>query len=118
MFIQFIRILILLIPMPFLFHYIETSLFKNGGIFAFTGTFLFIILAGLISVKSKLKFVFLISTLSILLSMVLGGEFIISSNESWFNPFGMNFTIVFAGIIILIGVLIVRSSASELLKNS
>lgn len=103
--------------MPFLFHYIETS-FANGSTFAFVETFLFIICAGLISTKSKLYFIFLINFLTILLSVVLGGKFIIPPNESWFNPFGMNFAIIFTGIIILIGIIIVRFvSSTVLLKN-
>ena len=112
-FIKLIRIVILLTPMSFLFHYIETSLFKNASIFAFLGTFLFIILAGIISVKIKPNFIFLINITSVLLSMFLGGMFITAPNGSWFNPFGMNFAIVFIGIIILIGILIVRSFASR-----
>lgn len=100
--------------MPFLFHYIETS-FAYGSTFAFTGTFLFVILAGLISIRSKLYFIFLINILTILLSVVLGGKFITPPNESWFNPFGMNFAIIFTGIIILIGVIIVRFVSSTVL---
>ena len=115
-FIKLIKLVILLTPMSFLFHYIETSLFSNGSTFAFLGAFLFVILAGIISVKIKPNFIFLISILSVLLSIVLGGMFIIAPNESWFNPFGMNFAIVFIGIIILIGILIVRSFASRRFK--
>ena len=115
-FIKLIKLVILLTPMSFLFHYIETSLFSNGSTFAFLGAFLFVVLAGIISVKIKPNFIFLISILSVLLSIVLGGMFIIAPNESWFNPFGMNFAIVFIGIIILIGILIVRSFASRIFK--
>ena len=115
-FIKLIKLVILLTPMSFLFHYIETSLFSNGSTFAFLGAFLFVILAGIISVKIKPNFIFLISILSVLLSMVLGKMFITSPNESWFNPFGMNFAIVFIGIVILIGILMVRSFASRRFK--
>ncbi|NEU31958.1 hypothetical protein GN156_14395 [bacterium LRH843] len=106
--------MILLIPMPFLFHYLETS-FANGSTLAFTGTFLFVILAGLISTKSKIYFIFLINILTIFLSVVLGGKLITPPNESWFNPFGMNFAIIFSGIIIFIGVIIVRFVSSTVL---
>lgn len=115
-FIKLIKVVILLIPMSFLFHYIETSLFKNGSEFAFLGTFLFIVLAGILSVKIKPKFIFLINIASVILSMFLGGIFITAPNLSWFNPFGMNFAIVFTGIIILIGIFIVRSFASSIFK--
>lgn len=115
-FIKLINLVILLIPMSFLFHYIETSISTNGSIFAFLGTLFFMILAGIISTKIKVNFIVIISLLSNLLSMMLGRMFIISPNESWFNPFGMNFAIVFTGIIILIGILIIRLFASKVLK--
>lgn len=115
-YIKLIKLVILLTPMSFLFHYIETALFTNASIFAFLGIFLFIVLAGIISVKIKPNFIFIINIASVLLSMFLGGMFITAPNESWFNPFGMNFAIVFIGIIILIGILIVRSFASRRFK--
>ena len=115
-FIKLIKVVILLTPMSFLFHYIETSLFTNASIFAFLGTFLFIILSSIISVKIKPNFIILINIVSILLSVFLGRMFITAPNESWFNPFGMNFAIVFTGIIILIGILIVRSFANKTFK--
>ena len=115
-FIKLIKVVILLTPMSFLFHYIETSLFTNASIFAFLGTFLFIILSGIISVKIKPNFIILINIVSVLLSVILGRMFITAPNESWFNPFGMNFAIVFTGIIILIGILIVRSFANKTFK--
>ena len=116
-FIKLINLIILLIPMPFLFHYIETSLYTNGSIFAFLGTFLFMVLGGIISTKIKTNFIVIISILSNLLSMVLEKMFIIPPNESWFNPFGMNFAIVFTGIIILIGILIIRLFTSKVVKG-
>ena len=115
-FIKLIKVVILLTPMSFLFHYIETSLFTNASIFAFLGTFLFIILSSIISVKIKPNFIILINIVSVLLSVFLGRMFITAPNESWFNPFGMNFAIVFTGIIILIGILIVRSFANKTFK--
>lgn len=115
--IKLIGLVTLLIPMSFLFHYIETSLFTNASTFAFIGISLFIILAGLISVEIKPIFIILINTSSTLLSIILGGRFITAPNPSWFNPFGMNFAIVFTGIITLIGILIARSFASSILNK-
>ena len=107
-FTKLVNLIILLIPVPFLFHYIETSLFTNGSMLAFLGTFLFIVLAGIISVKIKSNYIILISILNNLLSVVLGRMFIISPNQSWFNPFGMNFAIIFTGIIVFMGVLVIQ----------
>ena len=115
--IKLINLIILLIPVAFLFHYIETSLSTNGSIFAFLGTFLFMVLGGIISTKIKTNFIVIISILSNLLSIVLGKMLIIPPNESWFNPFGMNFAIVFTGIIILIGILIIRLFTSKVVKG-
>ncbi len=115
--IKLINLIILLIPVAFLFHYIETFLSTNGSIFAFLGTFLFMVLGGIISTKIKTNFIVIISILSNLLSIVLGKMLIIPPNESWFNPFGMNFAIVFTGIIILIGILIIRLFTSKVVKG-
>ncbi|MFA5576704.1 MAG: hypothetical protein WC983_05445 [Tissierellaceae bacterium] len=114
--IRLINIAVLLMPMSFLFHYLETSIPARGSTLAFLGAFLFIVLAGIVSINLKLIPIILISTLSIFLSIALGNIFIISPNESWFNPFGMNFAIIFAGIIILIGILIIRLFARKIFK--
>lgn len=113
---KLIKLFILLVPIEFFFHYIETSLFINSSIFAFIVTFIYIILAGLISVKSKLFYIILIRILSILLSIVLGGMLITVPNMSWFNPFGINLAIIFTGIIILICILIFRFLSNNILK--
>lgn len=115
-FIRLINLVILLIPLSFLFHYIETSINRNGSLFAFLGTFSLMILAGITSRKIKTNFIIMISILSNLLSMILGEIFIVAPNESWFNPFGMNFWIIFIGIIILIGILTIRLFASKILE--
>lgn len=60
-FIKLINLIILLISMSFLFHYIETSISINGFIFAFLRTFLFMILAGIVSTKIKIDFIVIIS---------------------------------------------------------
>lgn len=115
-FIKLINLAILLIPMSFLFHYIETSISRNGFLFAILGVFLLILLAGVISTKIKTNVIVIMSILSNLLSIMLGGIFIIAPNESWFNPFGMNYAIIFTGIIILIGILIIRLFAIKIFK--
>ena len=113
-FIKLIQLIVLLTPTAFLFHYIETSLFENGFTFAFLGTILFVLFAGVISVKIKWNYIFLISILSILLSILLGGMFITAPNESWFNPFGMHVVIGLTGLLILSGILIIRFIASRI----
>jgi hypothetical protein len=107
-FIRYIWLIVSLIPMPFLFHYYEISRFLNRATFLFTETLFFVVFTGLLSIKIKLHFIILVNIIIILVSVVLGTEFKIPPNDSWFNPFGMNFAIIFAGIVILIGVLIIR----------
>jgi hypothetical protein len=101
--------------MPFLVHYYEISQLPNRTDFLFTGTILFVIITGLLSIKIKLHFIVSVNIISILVSVVLGKPFIIPPNDSWFNPFGMNFAIIFTGIVILIGELIIRATLKNML---
>lgn len=112
-----IRLVTLLIPISFLIHYLETSHLQNHPGYVFTGAFLLMILAGVLSIKIKLRVIFSMTGISILLSISLGSIFITPPNESWFNPFGMNFAIVSVGVIILVGILVVRGLASTVIKS-
>lgn len=116
-FMKFIQLAILLIPMPFLFHYFETTQTIYGDALSFIGTFLYVIFAGLLLRRNNLYIIVLTSILTMLISVWLGTKFITPPNESWFNPFGMDFAIIFIGIIILIGVLIVRFVSRAILFN-
>lgn len=107
-FIKLIKFIIILTPISFLFHYIETSISVNGSMLAFSGGFLFILLAGVIAKQIENKLIIIISILSSLLSIGLGKIFIIAPNESWFNPFGMEVAIALTSIIILMGILTVK----------
>ena len=107
-FIRLLWLLVSLIPMPFLFHYYEISKVPNRAIFLFSGTLLFTILAGLLSIKVKLNDMILANTINIIVSVALGSVFITPPNGSWFNPFGMNIAIIFTGVVILIVMLLIR----------
>lgn len=93
--------------MPFLFHYYEISQFPSKAKFLFGGTLLFAIIAGLLSIKSKLHHIILVNIITIIVSVVLGTTIITPPNGSWFNPFGIKFAIILTGIVILIVELIV-----------
>ncbi|GAE92431.1 hypothetical protein JCM21714_1432 [Gracilibacillus boraciitolerans JCM 21714] len=83
-----------LIPVPFLIHYYEIFQFPNRASFLFIETLLYVILAGLLSAKIEFLFIVLISIINIFISVVLGTQFIIPPNDSWFNPFGINVAII------------------------
>lgn len=106
-FINIVRVVTLLVPTPFLFHYIETS-FESGSEFAFLGLFSFVIFTGIISSKSKLYLILMMNVLAVLLSFILAREFIIPPNSSWFKPFGMDVAIVLTDFVILVGILMLR----------
>jgi len=107
-FMRIIGLIVSLIPMPFLFHYYETTYFPNRVPLLFLGILVFVIMAGLLSTKIKYYYIILINIFTICGSVALGTQFIIPPNDSWFNPFGMNTAIIITGIVILVGVLIIR----------
>ena len=107
-----------LIPSPFLFHFFEIVHSPRPAILL-SGTLLFVIVAGLLSIKIKCPVIILTNIITIIISVVLGTEFITPPNPSWFNPFGMNFAIILTGNFMLIGVLLVRLfTKNVLLKNN
>jgi hypothetical protein len=73
--------------MPFLFLYYEITQLPNSASFLFAGTVLFVIITGLLSINIKLHFIVSVNIIPIFVSVVLGKQFIIPPNESWFNPF-------------------------------
>jgi hypothetical protein len=103
-----------LIPSPFLFHYLEIVLSPRPAILL-SGTFLLVIIAGLLSVKIKFPVIILTNIITILISVFLGTEFITPPNPSWFNPFGRNFAIIATGIVMLIGLLLIRFITKSIL---
>lgn len=101
--------------MPFLFHYYEIAHFPNRATFLFAGTLLFVIFAGLLTIKMKLQFIILVNIITILVSVGLGAAFIIPPNGAWFSPFGMSVAIILTGVVISIGVLLVRFVSKTIL---
>ncbi|MGD6993812.1 hypothetical protein [Sutcliffiella horikoshii] len=101
-------VLVSLIPMPFLFHYYEISKYPASANFLFLGTLLFAGIVGFLSVKVKVRFIILVNLIPIFVSVWLGAAFITPPNGSWFNPIGMNYAIVWTGVIILVVVFIFR----------
>lgn len=106
------------IPISFLFHHILTISSTTAVITAYGGTVLFIIFAGLISIRTKIYLIIPLNIFNIWLSVRLGAKFITPPDESWFYPFRMNFAIISVGVFVLIGVLIVRFVARILLLRA
>ncbi|MDF2946513.1 MAG: hypothetical protein K0S51_1192 [Bacillales bacterium] len=68
------------------------------------------------SINVKLHYIILVNFITIIVSVILGTSYITPPNGSWFNPFGMNFAIIFTHIVFLIFVLIVRSIFKNMKK--
>ncbi|NIK12545.1 uncharacterized membrane protein YgdD (TMEM256/DUF423 family) [Alkalibacillus almallahensis] len=105
----FIYLLPLLVPMPFLFHYYETSQYPNDAPYLFIMTLVFVIVTGLLSKKVKIRYMIIANIFSVIVSIQLGEMYIIPPNDIWFKPFRMSFVIMVTGILIFLGMLIVRS---------
>src|SRR5690606_11113321 len=114
--IKYINIILLFIPMAFLFHLYETTQYPKGA-FLIPIAALFVIFAGFYSRNINLKVIIWGNIFSILLSLVSGTRFITPPNDSSFNPLGMSFTILCTGILIFIGILIVRFVSIGLMKK-
>ncbi|WP_169819108.1 hypothetical protein [Anaerobacillus arseniciselenatis] len=67
-----------------------------------------VIIVGILSRSIKFLYILLVNLVTIIISVLLGVGFITAPNPSWFNPFGMELVIVFTGILLWIGHLIVR----------
>ncbi|WP_085507268.1 hypothetical protein [Thalassobacillus devorans] len=107
-----------LVPLPFLFHYYETTQYINGGEapFLFPGTILFVIVVGLLSVKVKLRYIMAVNLVTIMVSVLLGKEWITPPNVTWFKPLTQDSVVIFTGIVLLIGKLVVRLIA-KIIRN-
>lgn len=106
-----------LIPVPFLFHYYETSRYPGDADFLFIGTLLIAALVAFLSKRVKVSQLALVNIIMIALSVWLGVLFITPPNEAWFNPIGMSYAIVFTGVVIFLVELMLRSVIKAILSK-
>ena len=106
---NFIKIILALIPVPFLFHFYEYNCHLEGqdADFLMPVFLLFIIVVGVTSRNIKLPLFFVVNSIMIVISLLFGYFFIIDDG-SWFKPFGRDFAIIFVSVVYILGQLIIR----------
>lgn len=106
---RLIKIILLLLPIPFLFHFYEynSHLAKKEAVLLLPVFLLFIIVVGITSGKIKLTLFVGVNSIMIVISLMLGHFFIIDDG-SWFKPFGRDVAIIFISVIYILGQLIIR----------
>jgi hypothetical protein len=106
---NFIKIILSLIPVPFLFHFYEynCNLERQDAVFLMPVFLLFIIVVGVTSRNIKLPLYFGVNFIMIVISLLFGYFFIIDDG-SWFKPFGRDFAIIFVSVVYILGQLIIR----------
>ncbi|WP_197089899.1 hypothetical protein [Bacillus sp. FJAT-27916] len=107
---NFIKIILSLIPVPFLFHLYEYNychLKGHDAVFLFPVFLMFIIVVGITSKNIKLPLFFGVNFIMTVISLLFG-YFLIADDGSWFKPFGRDFAIIFISVIYILGQLIIR----------
>ena len=105
-----LRIILPLLPIPFLFHFYEynSHLAKQEPVFLFPGFLLFIIIVGVMLKEVKLLRILLLGIFMTIFSLLLSYLFI-SDDGGWFKPFGRDTVVLGTAVIYIIGQIIVRS---------
>ena len=102
-------LIITLIPAPFFFHYYEYGqhIKREEASFLLVGSILFVVVAGVLAGNVKLRYVYLVNSITALSSVVLASYFI-ADDGGWFKPVGRDVAVLFGSVVFLIGQLIVR----------
>ena len=114
------KIILSLIPVPFLFHLYEYNFCKLKGYdadFLFPGFLLFIIVVGVTSRTIKLPLFFGVNFIMTVISVLLG-YFFIADDGSWFKPVGRDFAIIFISVVYILGQLMIRGIIGIIEFNS
>ena len=107
---NFIKIILALIPVPFLFHLYEYNychLGEHDVVFLFPVFLFFIIVVGITSRNIKFPLFLGVNFIMTVISLLFGYFFIVDDG-SWFKPFGRDFAIIFISVVYILGQLIIR----------
>ena len=115
---RLIKNILLLFPVPFLFHFYEynSHLAKHDADFLFPIFLLFIIVVGISSRNIKLPLFLGVNFIMTVISLIFG-YFLIVDDGGWFKPIGRDSAIIFIAIVYILGQLIVREVSKILLTN-
>ncbi|WP_413375313.1 hypothetical protein [Alkalihalobacillus sp. 1P02AB] len=108
-FIRTLLIILCLTPAAFLFHFYEYHQHIHGenAPFLLLATLLFIVVTGVLSIKMKLRYMFIITIGSVGFSLILGNLFI-PNDTNWFKPFERDIVILLTGLFIFICQLVIH----------
>jgi Na+-translocating ferredoxin:NAD+ oxidoreductase RnfD subunit len=111
-------VIVSIVPAAFLFHYYEYGQYvkREEASFLLIGSLLYVLVAGFLSHSVKLRTVFLLNGLSVLLSMILASSFLMDDG-GWFKPVGRDGAVLFAAVIYLVGQLFVRAIAKQMMRD-
>ena len=106
---NYLKCLILLLPVPFLFHFYEYGqhVRNQDAPFLFVGFLFFIILSGFISANFKFLTTFIFAIFQTLISLYLASNFI-ENDTYWFKPFDRDKVILIFSILYFLCQLVVR----------
>ncbi|MGY3189024.1 hypothetical protein [Lysinibacillus sp. TE18511] len=115
----FIRSILSLFPVPFLFHYYEynSHLARQHADFLFPVFLVLIIVVGISSRNIKFPLFFGLNFIMTVISLIFGYFFIVDDG-GWFKPFGRDAAIIFVSIIYILGQLIIRLFSKQGHTNS
>ncbi|MGM9988252.1 MAG: hypothetical protein ACI35O_13630 [Bacillaceae bacterium] len=104
-----LALLLLFIPVPFLFHFYEYSQHVKRGDapFLMIGFLAFISVGGFIVRKVDIVYVALIHAIGSTISILLAMKFI-PNDGAWFQPVGLGGAVIFIAIVYFIGQATVR----------
>ncbi|SCX85619.1 hypothetical protein SAMN02787081_00303 [Lysinibacillus fusiformis] len=116
---RFIKSILSLFPVPFLFHFYEFNchLARQQADFLFQVFLVFIIVVGISSRNIKLPLFIGLNFIMTVISLIFG-YFFIDDDGGWFKPFGRDAAIVFVSIIYILGQLIIRLFSRLVHTNS
>ncbi|RLQ92329.1 hypothetical protein [Falsibacillus albus] len=111
-------IFLMLLPVPFFFHYYEYWNHANGheARFLMLGFLLVTATAGIVARRLNLGKLLVLNTITAIISLVLGHLFI-PNDMAWFTPFGRDAAIIFIGAIYCFGQLVIKGAGRILFRQ-
>lgn len=104
---KYVWFVISIIPMPFFLNYIDIA--KPNSYLPIITLLFYTLITGYLSIKINPIMMFIATMISTVISFIVAPIYLIPPNESWFNPFTMNISIIILGFFIVIAQLLVRS---------
>ena len=104
---KYVWFVISIIPMPFFLNYIDIA--KPHSYLTIIALFFYLLTTGYLSRKVNPILIFITTMISTVISLIVAPIYLVPPNESWFNPFTMNVSIIILGFFLFIAQLIMRA---------